>query len=333
MSLKNRIVTDVLMKLNDIISQEKLSMIEDVLVIELNKYIIQEECTELIPDNDKTTKLIQLFIANKRLIGLSESTLERYYKQNIQLLDFIRKPIDQVTTDDIRFYLALRKEQGNLCNNTVDGMRRCITSMYNFLYAEGLIEHNPATALRGIKVEKKVRKSFTDEDMKVIRKYCKSDRDKALVEFLYSTGCRVSECNHVDISDINFEEKELTVIGKGNKERVVYLTDDCVKVLKKYIRNRNDYSSALFIGKNDRLSNQGIRQALKRIEGKSGVYNIHPHRFRRTCATTLMRSNMDILKIARILGHSSISSTQIYLDLDDKDVKNSYMLCMNSGIN
>lgn len=330
MTIKNELITNILMKLSKTIDDENLRIIENVLIVSLGKYVIKEECTELSVCDDSSMKLLKYFIANKRLLGLSENTLDRYYQQNIQLLDFINKPINDITTDDIRWYLAVRKEQSNLCNNTVNGMRRCITSMFNFLYAEGLIEHNPATALKGIKVEKKIRKSFSDNDMDVIRKHCISDRDKALVEFLYTTGCRVSECKNVNISDINFNEKELIVTGKGNKERIVYLSDACINIIQKYIKNRNNYSSALFAGKGtDRLSKNGIEQALKRIESRSGVKNVHPHRFRRTCATTLMNKNMDIQKIARILGHNSIATTEIYLYSNDRDVKAAYMKCMS----
>jgi len=161
--------------------------------------------------------------------------------------------------------------------------------------------------------------------MELIRKSCTDKRDIALVEFLYSTGCRVSEVSGLDIMDIDTNTGECVVIGKGNKERTVYLTDVALLHLRIYLDSRNDNSIALFTGKgSNRLTKSGIENLLKRIGKTAGVTNVHPHRFRRTLATNLLDRGMNIQDVAMILGHADLKTTQIYCFISQCNVKNAY---------
>jgi site-specific recombinase XerD len=170
-----------------------------------------------------------------------------------------------------------------------------------------------------------VKKPYSAVELERIRSACGNIRDLALVDFLYATGCRVSEVSHLDISDIDFDNLECTVIGKGNKERIVYLSDVAAMHLQEYLQGRKDVSEALFSGKgSDRLSKNGIEAALKRIGKKAKVENVHPHRFRRTLATNLLDRGMNIQDVAKILGHADLKTTQIYCFISQKNVKVAY---------
>jgi site-specific recombinase XerD len=161
--------------------------------------------------------------------------------------------------------------------------------------------------------------------MEKLRKACENTRDLSLLDFLYCTGCRVSEVCKLDISDIDFEHMECVVLGKGNKERKVYLTDVAMMHLKEYILTRKDEEEALFIGRHGkRLGKNGIEAILKRIGKSAGVENVHPHRYRRTLATNLLDRGMNIQDVATILGHADLKTTQIYCYISQVNVKNAY---------
>lgn len=324
---RNDIIQSVLINLKDTVNDDVLKIVEDQLIIQLNKYEIQKRVTDLSFIDNSVERTLRKYIATKRIEGKAESTLKRYYTQNIKLLQFINKPLHEYTVYDIRFYLAYRSQQNNLSNQTLDGMRRCYCSFFSWLTAEGFIVKNPCVNLKQIKCQKKIKKPFSSIELDLIREACcGSCRDMALIEFLYSTGCRVSEVSSLNISDVNMDTGECNVIGKGNKERIVYLTDNALLYLKNYLNSRTDYNEALFIGmkKPNRLSKNGIESLLHRIGNKANVTNVHPHRFRRTLATNLLNKGMSIQDVASILGHADLKTTQIYCYIEQNNVRNAY---------
>lgn len=325
MDIRERIINDVLGDLRGKMEEDDLSRVQDVLVIQLNKYELQERCTDVALVDDTPEKLLKKFIATKRIEGLAESTLRRYYEINLELIQFLRKPLDKISTYDLRFYLSLRKQNGNISNRSLDGMRRCYSSFFRWLSAEELISRNPCEALAQIKYRKTVKKPYSATEMEKMREACASIRDLALVDFLYSTGCRVSEVSRLDISDVDFDRMECTVIGKGNKERIVYLSPVAGMHLQEYLQHRQDVSEALFVGKGGkRLEKSGIEAALKKIGKVAGVENVHPHRYRRTLATNLLDRGMNIQDVAAILGHADLKTTQIYCYISQSNVKTAY---------
>lgn len=238
---------------------------------------------------------------------------------------FLKKPLQEVTTYDLRFYLSMCRQKNHVSNRTLDGMRRCLSSFFGWLSAEGLIGRNPCAALSQIKYKKTVKKPFSATDLEKLRKACESIRDLALVDFLYSTGCRVSEVSKLDISDIDFERMECTVLGKGNKERIVYLSPVATMHLQEYLAERKDVSNALFTGKGGkRLEKNGIEVVVKKLGKVAKVENAHPHRFRRTLATNLLDRGMNIQDVAAILGHADLKTTQIYCYISQSNVKAAY---------
>lgn len=325
MDIRLSIIQSVTAALQSRVSPETLTIVQDVLTLELNQYEVQERCTAVAVTDNSAEGQLRKYIATKRVEGLSDSTLRRYYYTNLALIRFVRKPLYDVTTYDLRFYLSYRRQQGGISNRTLDGMRRCYSSFFSWLSAEGLIGRNPCAALAQIKYRKQVKKPYSAVDLERIRKACSNIRDLALVDFLYSTGCRVSEVARLDIEDIDFDALECTVVGKGNKERIVYLSPVAAMHLKEYIATRKDFSTALFVGKgSSRIGKNGIEALLRRIGMAAGVENVHPHRFRRTLATNLLDRGMNIQDVAAILGHADLKTTQIYCYISQTNVRAAY---------
>ena len=240
------------------------------------------------------------------------------------LLNFLGKPLEKITTDDIRFYLSVKRQRDKLKNSTLDGMRRCYASFFGWLVAERIIPYNPCAAISQIKSTKIIRKPFSPAEIDKIRRACDNARDLALVDFLYSTGCRVSEVASLDISDIDFSRRECIVLGKGDKQRTVYLTEVAAENLQDYLNSRKDFEDALFVGKGKRMGKGGIEALVKRLGKKAGVENAHPHRYRRTLATNLLDRGMNIQDVASILGHADLKTTQVYCYISQVNVKSAY---------
>ncbi len=322
--IRSSIIQQVVEKLQGRVEEDVLNLVQDVLVMQLDKYEVQERCTEVAVRDDSAIGLLKRFLATKRVEGTADSTLQRYADINRALLDYLGKPLGEITTYDIRFYLSARRQSGKVSNRTLDGMRRCYSSFFGWLASEGLIRHNPCAALAQIKSKKVVKKPYSAVEMERIRKTCGNIRDLALVDFLYCTGCRVSEVARLDITDIDFERMECVVLGKGNKERKVYLTEVAAMHLQEYINSRKDTSEALFAGKGKRLGKNGIEAIIKKLGEKAGVEKAHPHRYRRTLATNLLDRGMNIQDVAAILGHADLKTTQIYCYISQANVKAAY---------
>lgn len=327
MEIREQIIQKVVRALEGRVDTRTADTIQDVLIMELNNYEVQERSTEVAIVDDSAEKMLKKFLATKRIEGIAESTLHRYADENRKLIHFLGKPLYDVTTYDIRFYLSYRREKAEtkVSNRTLDGMRRCYSSFFNWLSAEGLIGRNPCAAIKQIKYRKEIKKPFSAVELEKLRMACTNTRDLALLDFLYCTGCRVSEVARLNISDIDFECMECTVLGKGNKERTVYLSEVAAMNLGNYISSRKDENEALFTGKGtERLGKNGIEVLLKKIGKKAGVQNVHPHRYRRTLATNLLDRGMNIQDVAVILGHADLKTTQVYCYISQKNVKNAY---------
>lgn len=324
MDMREQIINNVLLAMQKLVAVDVYNTLQDVLSVELNKYELTERCTEVATVDNSADNLLKTFAVVKSLEGIADTTIDRYMRENKKLLDFLNMPIEDIRTNDIRVYIASRRKAG-VSNRSLDGMRRCYSSFFGWLQKEEYIVRNPCASLKQIKYRKEIKKPFSAIELEKIRMGCENKRDLALVSFLYSTGCRVSEVARLNMSDIDFETQEVKVLGKGDKERTVYLTDVAIMHLREYLVERKDFSEALFTGKGTaRLGKTGIRAILKRIEKKTGVRNVHPHRFRRTLATNLLDRGMNIQDVAEILGHADLKTTQIYCFISKNNVKNAY---------
>lgn len=325
MDIRDTIIRAVISALQGRVGADVISTVQDVLVIQLNGYEVTERCTAVAVQDNSAEGQLRRYIATKRVEGLAESTLKRYAEQNLAMIRFFGKPLYEITTYDLRFYLSYRRQQGKVSNRTLDGMRRCFSSFFSWLSAEGLIGRNPCAALSQIKYRKTVKKPYSAIEMERLRQACENIRDLAMLDFLYSTGCRVSEVARLDIADIDFDRLECVVLGKGNKERTVYLSPVAAMHLREYLDARRDMSQALFAGKGGkRLHKNGIEALLKRIGKAAGVEDVHPHRYRRTLATNLLDRGMNIQDVAAILGHADLKTTQVYCFISQANVQAAY---------
>lgn len=325
MDIKTQLIENITTSLLMILNKKDLFYVQDALISELNNYDIIEKCTSLSISHDNTIAVFKKYVATKRVEGLSENTIQRYVTENRKLIEYINKPINEITTYDIRYYLSYKKKCG-LANNTLDGMRRCFSAFFSWLQAEKIIIENPCISVAQIKCQKQIKKPFSPVELEKIRLVCTDARDRALIEFLNCTGCRVTEVQNLNIGDIDFETSECTVLGKGNKERIVYITPIAKLFLQKYLETRTyTEDDALFTGKHtDRIHKNGIEALLRRIGKAAGVENVHPHRFRRTFATNMLDRGMDIQDVATILGHADLKTTQIYCYISQSNVKASF---------
>lgn len=268
--------------------------------------------------------LLESYISAMKVQGRSTKTIDRYRYQIQRMMQYVGVPTRRITVYHLRGYLAAEKERG-ISDVTLDGMRQIYSAYFNWLQREALIEKNPTANLGAIKREKKIKKIFSSVDIYKLDQVCESIRDRAIIHFLESTGCRISEMTALNKEDINLASRQCIVHGKGNKERVVYMSKVACAQLEKYLAGRNDESEALFLNRcGKRFFQGGVRVMLKRLAAKSGVEHVHPHKFRRTLATNLARHGMPIQEIASILGHDKIDTTMQYVVLDKDNTESSY---------
>lgn len=268
--------------------------------------------------------LLDCYMDAMKVQGRSEKTLARYKYVIQKMMKAVSVPTRRITVYHLRNYLSAMKERG-IQDSTMEGERQVFSAYFNWLQRESLIDRNPTANLGAIKVGKRQKKTFTDIDMEKLKENCKCIRDKAIISFLASTGCRVSELTGLDRDAVDLDQLTCVVHGKGNKERRVYLDGVTGMLIRAYLAERKDECPALFVNRyNVRLNADGVREMLNRVAFASGVEHVHPHKFRRTLATNMARHGMQVQEIARILGHDNLDTTMKYVMLDDDDIKHQY---------
>lgn len=267
---------------------------------------------------------LAMFLNAKKIEGCSERTLS-YYKTTVEkLLDRITDPIRKVTTDDIREYLASYQGLNDCSKTTIDNIRRNISSFFTWLEEEDYIIKSPMRRIHKIKTTKTVKEVISDEEIEKMRDKCKNLRDLAVIDLLYSTGIRIGELVRLNIDDIDFEERECIVFGKGDKERRVYFDAKTKIHLMGYINSRFDTNPALFVTLDapyNRLQISGVEIRLRRLGRELGINKVHPHKFRRTMATRAIDKGMPIEQVQKLLGHSQIDTTMHYAIVNQTNVK------------
>ena len=297
---------------------------QNQLDIILYKYNISVKSTELAIIDNTNEIILKNFLGVKKLEGCSDSTIKHYNAILRILFNDINKNIPDIATNDIRYHLANYQNTNSISTRSLDNMRRIYSTFFKWCFDEKYIKENPMSRISKFKVQKKHINAFTESELETLFDACDNIRDRALLEFLYSTGCRVSECIDVNISDIDF--KECTVLiknGKGNKQRITYISDKCMFYLNKYLEDRNSNDIALWISKRGRLSKRGVEVIVKNIGDKVGI-DAYPHKFRHTLATNLIKRNVPIQMIQKMLGHEDLSTSMIYIDIDNRDVKSAH---------
>lgn len=325
--MKDEIVSAILQEMMPLLNDEQLAVLKDVIRIKLCGYEIQRKETAVMCTDNNGQNYIRMFLDTFRQNGKSEGTIEQYYGHLSKLFSYLGKNVQQVEDDDLIDYMhkykAIRKVSGRYLNN----MRLVFNSFFRWLQRKRIITVNPVDALEPIKYKKSIKKPLSPEELEKVRCACERERDLAIVEFLYSSAVRVSELTALNREDICWESDDVLVLGKGNKEREVYLNARAHYHLKKYLESRTDDNPALFAwtkAPHKRLKRCGIENIVKKLGHAAGVNNVHPHRFRRTSATDLLRMGMPIEQVQELLGHVKIETTRIYCTVTKEQVRASH---------
>lgn len=322
---RERITDAIVMEAFDFMPSEQVEAFKNRVVMILGKYEITEQCTDLIIYDDANERLLKRYVGCLRIDGKSEKTIYQYIRSCRALAKTIGKKFTEMGVYDIRMFLAMEKERG-IKNTTLENTRANLSAFFQWLTLEEEIPKNPCMKVKPIKCAKEVKLPFSDIEIDTLRSACKTPKERALIEFLLASGVRVSELAQMNVEDVNFQEMRVHVRhGKGNKERITYISPVAKKHVADYLESRKQDHESLFCSKRGgRLTTSGIQHILKQLEARSGVANVHPHRFRRTFATKLAARGMDVQEIKTLLGHSDINTTMKYVYVNDVNIKTSY---------
>ena len=315
--MKEKIINNILQRMQDKVNNKQL---EELKIILIDEFSIKNTKNKE-KSNDKLEKL---FIDAKRLEGCSNKTILYYVSTIEMMLNKINKNIIEIETEDLRTYLSDYQTNNNSSKVTIDNIRRILSSFFSWLEDENYIIKSPARRIKKVKVPSIIKETYTDEELEIMRDNVETVRDLALIDILASTGMRVGELVKLNIEDINFTERECIVLGKGNKERVVYFDARTKIHLKNYLENRKDNNKALFISLKapyTRLSIGGIELRLRKIGEQLGIKKVHPHKFRRTLATIAIDKGMPIEQVQKLLGHEKIDTTLQYAMVKQSNIK------------
>lgn len=272
-------------------------------------------------------ELLDKYLKCREIEGYAERTLSVYRITINCLLKHTDKHVFAMESDDLRQYLTEYKETHNVSNVTLENVRQAIACFFKWLAVEGYIYKDPMEKIHSIKLQRQVKEPYTDEELEIMRDNCRYIRDKAIIDVLASTGIRVGELVRLNIPDINFEERECVVLGKGNKERIVYFDAKAKLHLLEYLKTRMDNNPALFVNLNsphDRVRNECIERMLRELGRECGVKNAHPHKFRRTMATSAIDRGMPIEQVKSLLGHARIDTTMRYTTVKQSGLKSAH---------
>lgn len=316
------------------IEQSMINILDNIQMEELHKVLIERfkgvslvyESNEAELSNEKEN-YCDMFISSKRVEGCSEKSL-KYYKSTIEnMLNVLGKEIKHITTEDLREYFSNYYENSSCGKVTIDNIRRILSSFFSWLEDENYILKSPVRRIHKIKTGKVIKETYTDEHLEIMRDNCKGIRDLAMIDLLNSTGIRVGELVKLNIDDVNFNERECIVTGKGDKQRKVYFDARTKIHLENYLKSRIDDNSALFVSlikPYNRLKISGVEIRMRELGRKLNITKVHPHKFRRTLATRAIDKGMPIEQVQQLLGHQKIDTTLKYAMVNQNNIKISH---------
>lgn len=325
--MKDKLIAGIQASMASVLSPAQQEELRRVLTYHLHNV---EVTGRQAADPQETTEnggLLEVFIAAKRVEGCSEKSLKYYDSTIRQMIDSVKKPVREISTDDLRVYLAYYQKERGSSKVTIDNMRRIFSSFFGWLEDEDYIFKSPVRRIHKIKADKTIKDTFSDEGLELLRDACEEVRDLAMIDLLASTGMRVGELVGLNREDINFQERECVVFGKGNKERLVYFDARTKIHLQNYLDNRDDDNPALFVSltlPRERFLTGGVETRLREIGKRADLKKVHPHKFRRTLATRAIDKGMPIEQVQRLLGHVKIDTTMTYAMVNQANVKNSH---------
>ena len=320
--MKQKIMKEVLQRMLPYLNNAQLDQLKNTVDSVLTKYEIADE-----PDLKTNEELVSKFIEAKRIEGCSEKTLNYYQKTITDMLSVTEKEVMHIATEDLRKYLTDYQESKKISKMTVDNVRRILSSFFSWLEDEDYILKSPVRRIHKVKTATTVKETYTDEALEQMRDSCTELRDLAMIDLLSSTGMRVGEMILLNRNDINFSERECIVLGKGNKQRIVYFDARTKIHLQNYLESRADDNEALFVtlrAPHTRLTIGGIEVRIRELGHSLGMNKVHPHKFRRTLATVAIDKGMPIEQLQQLLGHKRIDTTLQYAMVKQSNVKNAH---------
>ena len=330
--MKETIIQAVLDGMRAVLTDNQLELLTDVTRKALSECEIMPKLAEEEQLNKENAELLGAFISSKKVEGCSDKTIH-YYKSSIEkLIATVKKNVCDISTNDIRCYLADQQEQRGLSKVTIDNLRRIFSSFFSWLEDEDYITKSPVRRIHKVRTDALVKEVLTDENIEVLRDSCQEIRDVAMVDLLLSTGMRVGELVKINREDIDFHERQCVVFGKGNKEREVYFNARTKIHLKKYLEQRTDANPALFVSlraPHTRLTISGVEVRLRQLGKKVNLNKVHPHKFRRTLATMAIDKGMPIEQVQKMLGHVKIDTTLHYAMVNQANVKIAHRKFLN----
>ena len=324
--MREQFVQEFISRLDGKLSCDCLRTVLNELSVFVKDYEISPAETSLAVINEIPNEF-KAYIVTKKIEGRSDGTLRLYTLRLTNMYRTIGKRTEDITQNDIRIYLyGLQKESG-MSDRTLDGLRHILNGYFGWCLNEGYIHRNPCAAISPIKFEEKPRVPFSDTEMEMIRGACKTKRDKAIIETLYSTGCRCSELHRLERADVNLETREVRLFGKGKKHRVSYLNARAVVALKVYLASRADDNEKLFVTEKApkrELTTAAVEKIVRNIGKRAGIDNCFPHRFRHTMASDGLEHGMPVTDLQKLLGHTKLETTMIYAKTSQTLVSSSH---------
>lgn len=322
--MKNRLINEIKSAMAEVLNMEQMAKLNTTLIQCLHSMEVLEKEINTEKQNKANTKMLSMFISSKHVEGCSANTL-KYYESTIECLFIdLQKDIKDITTNDLRLYLATYQNKKNSSKVTIDNIRRIFSSFFSWLEDEDYILKSPVRRIHKVRTNTLVKEVISDENLEMLRDSCSEIRDLAMIDLLASTGMRVGELVKINRLDIDFHERECVVFGKGNKEREVYFNARTKIHLKRYLDSRTDNNPALFVSLSkpyNRLSISGVEIRLRKLGKKINIEKVHPHKFRRTLATMAIDKGMPIEQLQKILGHVKIDTTMHYAMVNQSNVK------------
>ena len=321
----DNLINEIEQAMLNVLDNEQLSQLRKVLDYTFRNVTVTEK--ESLHTESNNATLIDNFIAAKKVEGCSDKSISYYKSTIINALKRIDKEVVHVTTDDLRGYLNDYQSENGASKVTVDNIRRILSSFFSWLEEENYIVKSPVRRIHKVKVGKTVKETYTDEALEQMRDHCSNARDLALIDLLASTGMRVGELVRLNRDDIDYQNRECIVTGKGDKQRKVYFDARTKIHLQKYVNSRTDTNEALFVSllsPYDRLQISGVEIRLRQLGRELNIPKVHPHKFRRTLATMAIDKGMPIEQVQHLLGHQSLDTTLQYAMVNQNNIKLSH---------
>lgn len=325
--MKEKFIQEITDGMSDTLTVDQMTQLGGVLLQVLSNYTLTQDGDKVQTDIVTNNRLLEIFLAAKLVEGCSAKTIKYYETTVKQLFRYMPKAVKEYTTDDLRAYLAVFQKKHKSSKVTIDNIRRIFSSFFSWLEDEDFILKSPVRRIHKVKTGEQVKEVISDENLERLRDNCTCSRDLAIIDMLASTGMRVGELVKLNRNDVNFTERECIVFGKGNKERVVYFNARAKLHLQEYLSTRRDKNPALFVSLDKphaRLQISGVEMRLRDLGRTLKIPRIHPHKFRRTLATTAIDKGMPVEQVQTLLGHVKIDTTMRYAMVNQTNVKLSH---------